>query len=120
MTNKISKEYDNNKCSNVNCSDKPISDSKLLPCELLSKDEQSLDADRELLFDELSSNDQSLLDNDPSSNKVLLDNNYLSNAEILSSKELNLGEYELVLTNKDNKVSKDDKDYKGLAFNIGS
>jgi hypothetical protein len=57
MTNKISKEYNNNKCSNVNYSDKPISNSKLLPCELLSKDKQLLDTNRELLSNELSSND---------------------------------------------------------------
>jgi hypothetical protein len=120
MTNKISKEYNNNKCGNVNCGNKPLSDSKLSPCELLSKDEQLLDTNYKLLSNELSFNSQSLLDNNPSSDKVLLGNNYLSNTKILSSKELNLSKYKLVLTNKDNRVSKDDKDYKDLAFNIGS
>jgi hypothetical protein len=56
MTNKISKEYNDNKYSNVNCGDKPLSDSKLSPCKLLSKDKHLLDANRELSSNKLLSN----------------------------------------------------------------
>jgi hypothetical protein len=120
MTNKISKEYDDDECGNVNCGDEPISDSELSPCELSSEDERSLDADRELSSDELSSDDQSSLDDDPSSDEVSLDDDYSSDAEILSGEELNLGEYELVPTDEDDGVSEDDEDYEGPAFNMGS
>ena len=91
MTNKISKEYNSDECSNVNCSDDPLSNSELSPCEVSSKDE-------------------CLLDGDYSSDKLSLDDDYSFD------KELNSSEYELVPTNDDDKGSKDDeyyKDYKG-------
>jgi hypothetical protein len=58
ITNKISKEYNNSKCNNVNYSNNPFSNSKLLPCKLLFN------------------------------NKRLLDNNLLPNCKLLSSKPL--------------------------------
>jgi hypothetical protein len=86
----------------------------------LSKDKQLLDANRKLLSNKLSFNSQSLLNNNPSGNKVLLDNNYLSDTEVLFSKELNLSKYKLVLTNKDNRVSNVNSNYKDLVFNMDS
>ena len=91
MTNKISKEYDGDECSNVNCGDDPLSDSELSPCEVSSEDERSLDGDH--------SGDELSLDDDYSSDE-----------------ELNSGEYELVPTDDDDGGSEDDEyyeDYEG-------
>lgn len=87
MANEISKEYDDNKCSNFDCSDDPLSNSELSPCELLFEDER-------------------LLGDDPSGDEL---------SEISSSRELNFSKYELVQTDEDDGSSKDDKgskDYK--------
>ena len=94
MTNKISKEYDGDECSNVNCGGDPLSNSELSPCELSSKDEHSLDGDH-------------------SSDELSLDDDYSSNAEISSDEELNSGEYELVPTDEDDRGSEDDEYYEG-------
>jgi hypothetical protein len=116
ITNKISKEYDNSKCSNVDCSNDLFSDSELLLCELLSNNKRLLDNNPlpncELLSSKPLSDSQSLLDSDLFGNKLLLDNDYLSDAEISSSEELNFGKYKLALTSEDDSGYKDDKDNK--------
>jgi hypothetical protein len=52
MTNEIRKEYNDSECGNVDCSNDPLSDNELSPCDLLSSDECLLDdnplPDREL------------------------------------------------------------------------
>lgn len=117
MTNEISEEYDD---GNVNYCDEPLSDSELSPCEVSSEDERSLDADRELSSDELSSDGQSFLDDEPSGDEVSLDDDYSPHAEISSGEEPNFGEYELVPTDEDDGGSEDDEDYEDPASNIGS
>jgi hypothetical protein len=113
-SNKISKECDNNKDSNVNYSDNTLSKGELsLDNKHLFNNKTLFDS--RLLSKELLSDAQNLLGGNPSNNKLLLASDLLSESEILLNNKLILNKHELKLTNKNNnkkdEIYGDNKDY---------
>jgi hypothetical protein len=113
-SDKIGKECDNNKDSNVDCSNNTLFEGELSSDNKHLSDNKTLSNSR-LLSKELLSDTQNLLGDDLSNNKLLLANNPLSKSKILLNNKLILDEHKLEPTNKDDnkkdEIYGDDKDY---------